>query len=141
MQKLINKVRKLYEQHSESEIQQAIQYIQDENIWQAMDSQQREQFFRDQCARFGFSILEGTRNPARCLFVEEFKKAQTSNHPTKPYFMFWRASTSHQGRGHIEFGHWHMDRKLEKQYPGTEYCYGGPKEQQALMEKYAKEIE
>jgi quinol monooxygenase YgiN len=138
--KLIAQVRKLYEQHSEQQVLQAINYITEEQVWEAMDSQQREQFFRDQCKNLGLTVVEGTGNPARCLFVEQFKVAENSDHTTRPYFMFWRESTSHNSRGHIEFGHYHMNRKLDKQYPGTEYCHGGPNQQRALMKQYAEEL-
>jgi hypothetical protein len=136
-QKLVNKVRKLYEQHSQQQVQQAIDYIAEQQVWTNMNSQQREQFFRDECARLGLTIYEGTGDPARCLFVTEFKDKTTQ---VQPYFMFWRESTSHKDAGHIEFGHWHMNRKLEKEYPGTEYCYGSPKEQQAMMQKYVNQL-
>jgi len=138
--KLIAKVKKLYEQHSEQEVAQAINDIREQQEWEAMDSQQREQLFRDQCKKLDLTVVEGTGNPARCLFVEQFKASQHSDHTTRPYFMFWRESTSHQNRGHIEFGHYHMNRKLEKQYPGTEYCYGGPNQQRAMMKQYAEEL-
>jgi hypothetical protein len=134
--KLVAKVKRLYEQHTEQEVLQAIDWISEQSIWDNMACTQREQFFRDQCKKLKLTVYEGTGSPARCLFVEQMR----SHDGIAPYFMFWRESTSHKDRGHIEFGHYHMDRKLEKQYPGTEYCYGGPKEQARLMKHYADQI-
>jgi len=140
MNKLVPKIQKLIEQHSKQEVLDAISFINDLEVWQGMSSQQKEDFFRAECAKYGLTIFEGTGNPAQCLFVQQFKDIQDPTHPTQPYFMFWRSSNSHKNSGHIEFGHWHMDRKLDKQYPGTEYCYGGIEQQQAMIQKYVNQI-
>jgi hypothetical protein len=133
MNKLANQIEKLYDKYSEQEVLDAINYLSDKSIWTNMDSKQREEFFIDECKNLGLSI----RNETNAIYVEEFRAQVTGN--KNPYFMYWKARNSDNSKGGIEFGHWHMNRKWDKEFPVTEYCFGGPREQRAMMKKYVEE--
>ena len=133
MEYLANQIQKLYDKYSEQEVLDAINYLSDKSIWTNMDSNQREQFFIDECKKLGLTI----RNEINVIYIEEFRPQITGN--KNPYFMYWKARNSDNSKGGIEFGHWHMNRKWDKEFPRTEYCFGGPKAQRAMMKKYVEE--
>jgi hypothetical protein len=131
--KLANQIEKLYEKYSKQEVLDAINYLDDKSIWTNMGSKQREQFFIDECKKLGLTI----RNEQNAIYVEEFRPQVIGN--KNPYFMYWKARNSDNHKGGLEFGHWHMNRKWDKEYPTTEYCFGGPNTQRAMMKKYLEE--
>ena len=90
--------------------------------YEAMTNEQREQHFRDYVKHLKLTI--GEENDY-CIYVKEFKDLQKMHLDCpNPYFMFWKASTDDKERkAHLEFGHWHMNRKWDKDYPTTEYCF------------------
>jgi hypothetical protein len=131
--KLVNAIKKLQTQYSTQEFFDAMNYISEQTIWDEMDDKQREQFFRDECKKLGLTVLDKQST----LVIKEFEIVQNT---LNPYFMFWRSRNSDEGRAGIEFGHYHMNPKMYKQYPATEYCFGGPKQQRAMMKRYADEL-
>jgi hypothetical protein len=135
--KLIRTMTKLQSEFGMQALCDAITLLNDREVWDAMDSGQREQFFRDECKKLGLTIVEGSGGHA--LYVKEFKTDVHNGEPN-PYFMFWRARNSDNQRAGIEFGHWHMNRKWDKEYPTTQYCYYGPVEHRKLMKKYVSEM-
>ena len=139
--KLIAKVRKIADEYHIDDMMLAIEKIRDEQEYEFWDSGVRENHFKKIVAELGLTIVEGTGTPARCLFIKEFKDLEHS-HPTTPcpYFMFWRESTSHNSQGHIEFGHWHQNKKWYKLFPTTEYYYG-VKTVEYKMREYFREYE
>jgi hypothetical protein len=137
-EKLIRAMKKLHSEFGMQELCTAINMLSDREVWDAMDAKQREQFFRDECKKLGLTIKEGTRG-GHCLYVEEFKTTITNTEPN-PYFMFWRERNSDNQKAGIEFGHWHMNRKWDKEYPPTEYCYYGPVEHRKMMKKYVSQM-
>ncbi|MEN9296040.1 MAG: hypothetical protein RJA42_306 [Bacteroidota bacterium] len=130
-------MKKLYSEHGMQELCNAINMLSDREVWDAMDAKQREKFFRDECKKFGLTIVEG--RGANCLYVEEFK-SEFHNGEVNPYFMFWKERNSDNQKAGIEFGHYHMNSKWDKEYPRTEYCFYGPSEHRKLMKKYVSQM-
>ena len=110
--KVVNRIRKIADEYTLDGILLAVEKIRDEQEYEFWDAGVRENHFRSMVKELELTIKEGTGKPAGCLFIEEFKDLEHS-HPDSPcpYFMFWRESTSHKNQGHIEFGHWHMNKK------------------------------
>jgi hypothetical protein len=133
--KVIRTMKKLHSEFGMQALCDAINLITDREVWDAMDSQQREQFFRNECKNLGLTIIEGGNS----LSINEFKRDPLNGEPN-PYFMFWKSRNSDKQLAGIEFGHWHMNRKWSKQYPTTEYCYYGPAEHKKMMKNYVNEI-
>lgn len=104
------------------EIDSQVQSRKETAAYDDMSNQQREQHFREFVKRYKLSIGEETDD---CIYVKEFKDLQKMNLDCpNPYFMFWKAPTDDkQRKAHIEFGHWHMNRKWDKEYPRTEYYF------------------
>lgn len=136
--KLLRAMTKLHTEYGLQPLCQAINMLSDREVWDAMDAKQREQFFREECKNLGLTIVEGTRG-GHSLYVKEFKTDINNTEPN-PYFIFWRERNSDKQRAGIEFGHWHMNRKWDKEYPTTEYCYYGPVEHRKLMKKYVSQM-
>jgi hypothetical protein len=134
-EKLIRAMKKLHSEFGMQELCTAINMLSDREVWDAMDAKQREQFFRDECKTLGLTIKDG----GNALYVNEFK-TDISNGLPNPYFMFWKHRNSDNQKAGIEFGHWHINRKLEKEYPATEYCFYGPVEHRKLMKKYVSQM-
>jgi hypothetical protein len=90
--------------------------------YEKMSSAEREQHFRDYVKLLKLTIGEENEN---CIYIKEFKDLQKMNIDCpNPYFMFWKEPTDDKSRkAHIEFGHWHMNRKWDKEYPTTEYVF------------------
>ena len=132
--KLLTQVKKLYNEYGYYDLKCALAKFEDKEVWNNMDHQQREDFFVEQCQDLGLTIKES--EGGLTLTVVDFVKKQ--DHPN-PYFMFWRQRNSDGQKAGIEFGHWHWNRKWDKQYPHTEYCFYGPKAHRQLMEKYVLE--
>jgi hypothetical protein len=134
-EKLIRAMKKLHSEFGMQELCTAINMLSDREVWDAMDARQREQFFRDECKTLGLTIEDHVNS----LYVKEFK-TDVSNGQPNPYFMFWKQRNSDNQKAGIEFGHWHMNRKWDKEYPPTEYCYYGPVEHRKLMKKYVSQM-
>ncbi len=135
--KLVRAMKKLYAEYGMQPMCEVINMLSDREVWDAMDARQREQFFRDECKNLGLTVEEGKGGNA--LYVKEFK-TDLGNGEHNPYFMFWRERTSDKQSAGIEFGHWHMNRKWDKEYPPTEYCYYGPVAHRKLMKKYVNQM-
>ena len=103
-----------------NEIQSQEHIRKDIAAYDAMSNAKREQHFRDIVKHLELTIGEENEN---CIYVKEFKDLQKMNIDCpNPYFMFWKATTDDKERkAHLEFGHWHMNRKWDKDYPTTEY--------------------
>lgn len=103
-----------------------------------MSNQEREEHFRNYVKRLKLTIGEENED---CIYVKEFKELRKLNLDCpNPYFMFWKAPTDDKQRqAHIEFGHWHMNKKWDEDYPRTKYYYRKDNIEQA-MSLYADEL-
>ncbi len=119
-------IANLLEKHTAGELIEEIRLKDAERkdiaAYDAMTNEQREQHFRDYVNKLELTIGQENEN---CIYVKEFKDLQKMNIDCpNPYFMFWKASTDDKERkAHVEFGHWHMNRKWDKEYPTIEYYF------------------
>lgn len=142
---MIKQIDRLLDKYSVAEIincaTEQAQRRHDIETYDQMNAQQREEHWVHYVEDIlGLTIdtgrSQGRQQDIQCLFVKEFKDLQKQGLVcTNPYFMFWRESTSHKSGGHIEFGHWHMEKKWYKEFPGTEY-FQGKLEQERMMNRY-----
>jgi hypothetical protein len=144
---LDKQMARLFEKHGEQEILDSLERAKPVfNDYQQLTAKEREKHFRDTCKKLGLTVQEAS-NGYPALNVKEFielnKKKMSTDHP-QPYFMFWleRESKSRDPgcNAAIEFGHWHSNKKWNKQYPHTEYCYGDKQAHEELMAKYVNEM-
>ena len=104
-QSLKLKVRKLAEQFNINAIITTAQEVQvdmaDEAAWNAMSNQERLDWFKEQCAKYGLTIRQFSNQ----LSINEFKHKNSYEHP---YFCVFLPQELHEDGGrknfHLEIG-------------------------------------